>query len=385
MRGVEGGFYSTYLEGHPNSTIYGVNHEVTSESTGLALAYAATSRDLNLFHEEFLFLKRYQVGPLGVTYWKLNPDLTPFRNIEGSYSSALIDDLRILKALLKGYEIWRVEGYLELAGRMIGGVESYMTSDGLLVNNLDWTPTGSCLRSTIVVLGYIDFEALAKAAEYNPTFIRVSNRCLEIVSNGRLRSTGLFYELYNTSSATYLNLDGGVSSTFQILTALHLAEAGLVREAEPTYRFFKDLYLKDGVIYSNYDPVRGNHSAYEVDTGAYSLASRLAILEGDLDLPIRILAEKILPRQCTVQTSDLYGAFTSTWPGESLDANIWDNLLAIQTIEEIILTMNIVDEPTDSNRCLWFTVLTLSVLTVAAICIIARRCRFPKWMRDGRR
>ncbi|MBS7627083.1 hypothetical protein KEJ51_08665, partial [Candidatus Bathyarchaeota archaeon] len=283
MRGVEGGFYSTYLEGHPKSTAYGVNHEVTSESTGLALAYAATSRDLELFREEFIFLKKYQVGSLGVTYWKLNPDLAPFRNIGGSYSSALIDDLRILKALIKGYEVWRDDAYLDLARRMIGGVKNYMATDGLLVDNVDWTPTGSCLRSTTVILGYIDFEALLKASEYDPSFIRSFNRGVEIVSNGRAGSTGLFYDLYNISTARYSNIDSGPSSTLQILTSLHLAEARLREVAEPTYQFFRDAYLKDGAIYSSYDPSGGNHSAYELDTGAYSLASRLALLEGDIE------------------------------------------------------------------------------------------------------
>ncbi|MEM3380710.1 MAG: hypothetical protein QXQ11_00925 [Candidatus Bathyarchaeia archaeon] len=374
MRGVDGGFYSTYLESHPNSTVYGVNHEITSESTGLALAYAATSQDLKLFHEEFTFLERYQVGSLGVTYWKLNPDRTPFRNIGGSYSSALIDDLRILKALIKGYAIWRDEAYLDLARRMIGGVKNYMTTDGLLVDNVDWTPTDSRLKSTTVILGYIDFESLLKASEYDPSLIRSFDRSVEVVSNGRVGSTGLFYDLYNISSARYSNIGSGSSSALQILTSIHLVEAGLRDVAKPTYQFFRDAYLKDGAIYSNYDPYGGNHSVYELDIGAYSLASRLALLEGDLEFSLRVLTEKILPRQYRDSSSNLHGAFTSTWPEEYLDANIWDNFLAIHTIEEIIATINI-SEPLYSKTIFFLTIVAICAPTFAATYKLARRCK----------
>ncbi|MBS7626970.1 hypothetical protein KEJ51_08080, partial [Candidatus Bathyarchaeota archaeon] len=118
----------------------------------------------------------------------------------------------------------------------------------------------------------------------------------------------------------------------------------------------------------------------ELDTGAYSLASRLALLEGDIEFSLRVLTEKILPRQCMDSTSNLHGAFTSTWPEEYLDANIWDNLLAINTIEEIIATINISGEPEYSKTIFSLTIVAICVPTFAATYMLARRCRSTRWM-----
>ncbi|MEM3004975.1 MAG: hypothetical protein QXK96_06750, partial [Candidatus Bathyarchaeia archaeon] len=335
MRNSAGGFYSTYLEVYPNSSSYGVNHEITSESTGLAMKYALKSGNLTLFSEQYEFLKEYQLGRLGTAYWKLNPDLTPFRNMH-VFSSALIDDLRILDALITGYEVWKDKKYLELARVMIGGIREYKTEDDLLVENLDWTADGASMRSATTILGYLDLKALFAASRYEQALTRTYANALKLILDAQFNTTGLFYERYDISLRTYFNSEAGTSTILQLLTALHLAEAGINKEANASYVFLREAFLRDGSVASLYDPADGLHNSNELDTGSYSIFAALAAALGDVDFASLVLKMKVLPKQDLDRSSRLYGAFVTTWPGENFDANSWDNILTLCSLEMVI-------------------------------------------------
>jgi len=374
MRNAAGGFYSTYREDNQKSDVYGINHEVTSESVGLVLIYAVAARNHSLFQEQFTFLRNYQIGSLGMTYWKLKPDLKPYPNSAGSFSAALIDDLRILKALISGYELWKDENYIRLARGMISGIQHYRTADNLLVDNVDWVEGGSSQKSEIVILGYLDLLALLKASKYEESMTAVYDRATKLVTGGQQRETGLFHELYNTSSSAYITPKGVSSTIFQILIALSLSETGLKKELNASYTFLKTAYLKDGVVHSAYDPRDGSHHDDEIDTGSYSLLARLALLEGDVTLARRILEEKVLPEQDKQTGSPLCGAFTTTWPSGFLDANSWDNLLTIHFLEEMAISLQVII-PEISTESSSMSPLIVVALAVGATILLARKLK----------
>ncbi|MBS7622686.1 hypothetical protein KEJ39_03315 [Candidatus Bathyarchaeota archaeon] len=375
MRNSAGGFYSTYSEIYPDSSSYGVNHEVTSESTGLALEYAIKSGNLTLFNEQFEFLRRHQIGVLGTTYWKLNPDLTAFRNLN-VFSSALIDDLRILDALITGYEIWKDSRYLELAKVMINGIRLYEAEGHLLAENLDWTTNRAAMRSTTTILGYLDIKAILAASQYESTLNETYARTVNLILQAQFNTTGLFYERYNISSGTYFNPEDGANTILQLLTTLHLAEAGYRKEAKASYTFLKDRLMKDGAVHSSYDPADGRHPDEELDTGSYSLYAILATALGDTDFSSLILKTKVLPKQNLDQTSRLYGAFVTRWPGEILDANSWDNLLALNSLTTLISTLGQVDvgPSIPAGTAMFVLVFGISIVAVTTYVLKARRC-----------
>lgn len=335
MMSKNGAIYSTFKKGYPSSLLYGVNHEITAESVGLALIYAVKSEDKHLFELEYNFVKNYLIGTYNVCYWKLNEDLSPFIH-EGYACSASIDDLRIIEALILGYEKWKNIEYLNLAKQIMNGVyKNEVNQRGLfLVDWFCWNK-GGVIKSQGLTLYYAKFSSLKKIKEYDSNWEAIFNKTLQKVLNGKIKNSPLFFEAYDAYKG-YRNAKMYVSSINQILIGINLIDAEQFEEAKKVYEFFKEEYNLKGYISDSYDPLTRKASGIKAGIGAYSLLARLAIKIGDVQFALKVILEKILPMQVNDSSSVYYGGFLNQWPSEIFDANSYDNLQALITLRTLI-------------------------------------------------
>lgn len=341
----EGAVYSTFKRGYGGSTAYGVNHEVTAESVGLLMLYAVERGDKALFDRETFFLEERLLSPLGICYWKLREDLSPFR--DGGYaSSASIDDLRIVEALIGGYKLWGDERYISLADTVMDGVLKYEVdrSADILVDYYIWRDSRGEKAETLT-LAYARFSSLLEMGRLDPRWIKVFNETLKVVLEGTQGSTQMFYPRYNLRRQRYV--DGPVDTIEELTTAMNLAEIGEKEKAGMTYAFLREDYLRKGFISDSYT-LKGEGSASDAGVGAYSLLARLALKLGDPSLALKIICEEILAVQETDPNSEYYGAFMNQWPTDKPDANAYDNLQTLLTLREAI--RNLAPAPKKPNN-----------------------------------
>ena len=334
----DGAIFSTYREDYPRSKLYGVNHETTAESVGLALIYATLSGNKSLFELEFRFVQERLIGPYGVCYWKLNRDLSPFKH--GGYAcSASIDDLRIAEALILGYEKWGEAKYLALAERLTEGIyENEVDKEAsILVDYLCWKGRKK-LRAKTLTLSYARFSSIERFAARDVKWIPILNETRSTVLKGKAGGP-LFFEAYRIYGRRYSNVKSYVNSINQLLVGINLLDSGRRREASELYDFFKAEYELKGFINDAYDPLTLKASEGKAGIGAYSLLARLAIKVGDAEFALRVTTEQILPNQSTDPSSLYCGGFLSLWPSNRLDANSYDNLQALIAIEELSGTL----------------------------------------------
>ncbi len=116
---------------------------------------------------------------------------------------------------------------------------------------------------------------------------------------------------------------------------MNLWSAGYTNSGTRLYTFFKNYYLKSGVLYTSYDPLDGRPSRYEAGPGTYALLIRLALRIGDMEFAKSVLEEKLLSFQEANPENELYRAFTAEWPGSMKEANSFDNLMSLVAIREL--------------------------------------------------
>ena len=323
----EGAIHSTYYTGYPGSENFGVNHEVLSESAGLALLYAYYSRNLSLFRLLMDFVEERFISPHGTLYWKLNSNLTPFGR-GGHYSSALIDDLRVLKALILGYRAWNETKALDLSLRISKGIRNYERG-GNLVESISWR-SNELYKSDKVTLAYLDLRALELLAEIDGRWRGLFESAKDCVMEGR-RDGLFFHTLLNVKTGKYEDLFDVCDSLRQLLIMDYLVDIGLKEEVLPLFKFFKERFEGSGEIYGLYDS-NGNGSIGGIGIGTYAILASLALKLRDEELAKKIVDSKLLVSQDLDERSPLYGAMIARWPGDRLDANSFDNLMGAITL-----------------------------------------------------
>ncbi|MEM2964934.1 MAG: hypothetical protein QXE22_05760 [Candidatus Bathyarchaeia archaeon] len=334
MMNKEGGVYSNYKRTHPPSDEFGVNHEVLAESIGLMLGYAYLTGNFTLFKLEERFARKRLLSPYGVFYWKLNEDMSPYMNIDGMYSSALIDDLRILKYVLLGYEKWRNPETLQFALEIMKGLWRYVSDEGGLVDYLVWSNSGRILKSDNLRLAYCDLEALQLLSSYDLNWRPVLDQTLKTILNGRMKQTGFYHEIYDIKARRYYTPGRGVNTIQQIFIALHLLENDMVDDAKDMCTFLVKEYLEKNVVADSYNPLTGSRGRGELDIGSYALLVQASTLIADISVAKLIMENKILTLQDLNSTSKTYGAFH--YPEE--DAKAWDNL-------QSLISLALMDKP----------------------------------------
>lgn len=258
-----GGIHSSY---HPSGQP-DMASEVLSESQGLGLLYACSIRDQALFERLWDYVRQYMWQD-GLCAWRV-------QDKEAGNVNALIDDLRIYRALSRAQELWG--GYENALASMEDAMASRMIVEDKFTDFYDFDREDPASRFTLC---YGDLEAmeLLFAHTGNAVFDRAAGTALELMERGQISDEfPLYYSWYNYDSGRYERDD--LNTAEAMLTLLHLAQEGRLKNN--TIRWLKTRMDGEG-LFLRYtvkgDVAKGYRSE---STAVYAIVAMIADEIGD--------------------------------------------------------------------------------------------------------
>ena len=209
-----GGVHVNYKDSNETSPS---GYDVLSESQGIMMEYAVLKKDQKLFDRYLDFITDNMLLSDSLTGWMLNE--------EGKADvNALLDDIRIYKALFKANELWG--GYDNILDRWESSIYSYNVKKSKPVDYYDFKYKKKANRITLC---YLDLEAFQLLREADSDYNDVYDNANYILEGGYINDEfPLYYSWYDYSKDKYMNDDLNMSEA--MLTLLHLAEKGKLKE-----------------------------------------------------------------------------------------------------------------------------------------------------------
>lgn len=279
--------------------------EVLSESMGLMMLHYAHIKNETAFENLRLFCEKNLK----------NAPIYAYR--EGFSTNALIDDFRLIEALLLAAEIFDNPSYKDQALAYANILYETNTSNGLLVDFYDVKYKN---RNTFLTLCYANLKLLDQLSGYDSRWQPVLDSTKAIVASGFIsNSFPLYRNNYNYHSNTY-NEDP-IHIVHGLKTLLHLAEIG---EMPVSSLQWLKIRVAEGSLYGSYS-ITGEALTDIQSTAAYAITARIAAASGDKDLYHQSL-QRMEQYKITDSSSEMFGAFGNA---ETKEAYSFDQLSAI--------------------------------------------------------
>lgn len=282
------------------------------ESVGLWMTYLLEKNDKNRFDEQVEVIKTYF----------LKNDFIVWR-IDGKKQAsvnALIDDLRIIRALLKAGENWGDKSYIEL-GKVIG---ENIVKYGMLEDTfVDFVDIHSKEKAKTIMLSYIMPSALQQMEQHKILSKVQLEKQLTILKNAPLDDAGFFPKYYDVPSESYV-FDTELHMIDQLYTANHKASLG--EEMQAFTEWLLALFERDGKLYGRYDARTSEPTVNFESPSVYALATSYMLLLGDEEIAGRFfqLMESLKADQSTGYVDPL-----------TKSTHIFDNLLPLLAEREV--------------------------------------------------
>ncbi len=294
-----------------------------TESVGLLMQYAAERGDRPLYEAQLSRVQYHLRASCGLLSWRATPDLEVT-----STSSASIDDLTVVRALLTGARRWS-DGASEALATDIGrAVLRHQVVDGLLVDAASWDTSG-VVPSKAIQTSYLAVDVMAALAELEPKWKDVYERSVAFLLSIET-PMGLFPEELPLPSAGAQALatdDEPVLNAILVLyCAVSLAAAG--RGGQQTLAFFEGHWKGHGMLAGRYHAHSGLPVPGFESVAVYGLAARLA-----RHLGRQALSDAIIDRMLDYQFLDPVVARPSG-PLPHRDTTPFDNLQALLALQQ---------------------------------------------------
>lgn len=305
MMNAAGGVYTAFRNSSGTSP---KGHDVLSESMGLLMCCAVQLENKNLFDRCWNYLTETMQRD-GLFAWYAAENGT-----QGT-SNALLDDLRIARALNEANEKWG--GYDAALTSLAEGILEKNTYQNRLCSFYDFRQKKS---GSTISLTYGDFETLDWLAEIQPAFVTLREDLLQTVQNGFIGvDFPLYYATYDYKTRAYST--DSLNTAEALLTVYHLSEIGLAREE--TLNWLKNA-LQNGTLAARYQVDGTVEPGYQYDsTAVFAIAALIGQRTGDGEL--YRLARSAMERTYVSDTESFFcGAFT-----QGGDLQAFDQLLPL--------------------------------------------------------
>ena len=289
LMGEDGGLHTNMIEKKGEAPC---GYDVLSESQGLLMLYAAAVEDSSLFQQTFSYVKE--------NLYRNNLAIWVNSNKTEAQSNALLDDLRMLKALTIMSEV--DAAYQKEAEKLSQAITRLNMKENQPRDFYDF----SChVMGERFTLCYADFMALKTVSSQNPDVGGVYDSAIEIVEKGYISDEFPFYYNYYDYKKKEYDL-GSINMAEGMYTLLHLAEAGQLKAESVAW--LKEQLLGNG-IWARYD-VNGNVvEGYEYQsTAVYALTGLIALELEDSEL-LTMAVSRMEANRCFDSSNPVNGAF----------------------------------------------------------------------------
>lgn len=309
----ENGTLATYiLENEEVDEDLVQGREALAETVGLVLLYALEKEDQVLFDQYYEQLDDYFIETNGFVNWKLNE-----AGESEVSTNALIDDLRIMDALVRAEEKWGGVHYVRMAEAIGNYLTNYTVRNGVYT---DFYETLDEYASENIQLSYIDVQAMETLTQKGFLDVELVENTTRILLEAPLNNG--FYPLsYNVETETY-TYDEEVNLMNQAILVYHLAQVGVRSEAFLT--FIKQEINERKLIHGVYH-LETKEPAVDYESPAiYGYLISYALLLGEMELAEMIYA-RLKDYQVTDEESEYYGGYSIT----DGNTHIFDNLIPL--------------------------------------------------------
>lgn len=279
--------------------------EVLSESMGLMMLHYVYTKNEPAFEKLRLFCEENLK----------NNAIYVYR--EGFYTNALIDDFRIIEALLLAGETFDNENYTNEALAYANVLYETNISNGLLVDFYDVQYKN---RNNFLTLCYANLELLSQLSTYDARWEPILEKTKAIVHSGFISdSFPLYYNNYDYSSTTY-NQDA-IHIVHGLKTLFHLAEIGEMPSS--SLQWLKQR-VSEGTLYGSYS-ITGEALTDIQSTAAYAIAARIAAAVHDEALYYECI-QRMEQYKINDPSHEMFGCFGNA---ETKEAYSFDQLTAL--------------------------------------------------------
>lgn len=312
----KGGIKTNYTEEDSDGDIT-KGSSVLSESEGLMLIYYLHRGSKEDFNRTLQYIKENMILESGVISWRVEGD-------EPSLTSATIDDLRIIKALLLATEKWKDQSYRRMALNISQGIKKDLLEDGLLSDFND-----EYNKSKKTTLCYLDLQTIKLLSNLDNDYKDVYKKSLDILEGGYVSdSIPLYKKEYNWEDGSYD--EGDIDMLLSTIVILNKLDAG--EDVSKSVSWIKERMLNDKKLYSTYSVSSGKALSNVESTSIYSNVIQIAAEVGDKELYNSCLS-RLQEFQVINPRSDIYGSFGDE---NTLQVYSFDNLNALIAMRRTI-------------------------------------------------
>lgn len=304
------GTLATYLSETPAiSPDLAHGREALSESLGLWLEYAVENKDKALFQQNYAILRQYFFAPEGFVYWKISPD-----GKSDVTTNALVDDLRLVDALLAAHQLWGQEEWAQTAGAIGNAVSLYLVKNNTFVDFYDRKYNKS---ADVLTLSYLDPRPLKKLGQWKPAEQPLYDRAIGAIQ--AIPNDGTFFpKSYHLPSGQYA-YDPVVNLIDQLLIALHRASQGI--PSPELTAFLKNEFQIRGLIYGGYDRMSHEAPVKFESPSVYALAILYSLERNDTEWALALYKRML---QLQNRSGEYQGGYVS-----DNQTHIFDNVFPL--------------------------------------------------------
>ncbi|SIS42470.1 glycosyl hydrolase family 8 [Salimicrobium flavidum] len=309
------GTFATYMQEDTEEDADEVQgKEALSETVGLWMEYALTAGKQELFEEAYQQLNQFFLDQDGFIYWKLSK--------EGEYEeyiNALIDDVRIIKALWAAHERWGDDKYRETADNIGKAVGENNVYESVMIDFYDKSIGYSSDFLTTSYLGVEDLDFLLEKEYITP---EVHGESFKVLQN--LPKKNGFYPKTYMVERDELKYDAKINMIDQLIVALNSPG-----ESKELTSFIEEEVNTRGTLHGIYS-LNTKEPLVDYESPAiYGLLISYAIKFDNEELAMKTYDRLIEFRE---NGGEYKGGYSV---GEDENTHIFDNLLPMIAIEEL--------------------------------------------------
>ena len=308
------GIYTNYIDKGSEGDIT-KGHSVLSESEGLMMLYAVNSNNRDLFDQQFEIVKNMRLKN-GLISWRKEGE-------ENSPSSATIDELRIIKALLLANNRWDSFYYKFYAINIANSLLKEAEYKDTLVDYIDNYGKGKA-----TTLCYLDLPTMKLLSQVDKKWEKIYERSNEIIEGGRIsKEVPLYKKVFYYEDMSY---DKEENIDFLLSTIVILNRVEAFEDEEASIKWIKDKFKKDGFLVATYSATSGEATSKVESPSIYSYVALIANKVGDYELFNKAI-EKLKYYQIKNKDSIFYGGFGDE---ETKSVYSFDNLNALLAFQK---------------------------------------------------
>ncbi|WHH58621.1 glycosyl hydrolase family 8 [Petroclostridium sp. X23] len=279
---IEDGFFRTNLtdsEQRENAS----GEDILSESVGLLMLYHLKRDEPEKFEIQVNILTDHFMNSNRLVKWRIR------RGSNQETVNATIDDLRIVKALIRAAEKWKKNEYEAIAK----GLSTQLLMHSITKDNLKSYDSPDSPKAPFV---YYDFEAMQLMEQFDTRWNKLSDVNMENILNHQVKGLPFYEDEWFTE-------DEGFPTIENLMIMMHLSEVGI-----KDYQSLSWLkrQLKQRGLYGSYSAAGKPLNAVE-SPAIYAIAACIAKLNNDEEL--YYLAVKRLKNMQNLESNEFYGGF----------------------------------------------------------------------------